>query len=125
MSAGRGDEIAGQVAAADVVEVADDSEGLHGRGPVGIEIGSQGSWEGGVEGGCGEEGKDGTAVEIEATAGMRKVGRESRWHCEAPSAQYREAFKCSFPTCSDWFERMFLSRYVESGGVIDVFGAME
>ena len=58
VSAGRGDEVTGQVTAADVVEVPGDAEGRHGGGPVGVEIGFESGGKGDVHRGCGGCGED-------------------------------------------------------------------
>ena len=48
----RGDEVAGQVAAADVIEISGDAEGRQLGGPVRVEIEGQAAGAGGERGGC-------------------------------------------------------------------------
>ena len=63
---GRCDELAGEVAAADVVDVAGDAEGRQGGGPVGIHLRGGVQGQGGIDGGCGGEGEEGSSVELGA-----------------------------------------------------------
>jgi len=83
VSAGSGDEVTGEVAAADVVEIAGDTEGRHGSGPVGVEAGTRGGGQDGVDCGygcgCGEEGQDGSSAEIGVETGCRVVARRHGW----------------------------------------------
>jgi methylthioribulose-1-phosphate dehydratase len=89
VAAGRGDEIAGEVAAADVVEVAGDAEGRHRGGPIGGDAGiGLGGAGDGVEDAAGCDGAAGG--EEGSSAGEHELLRE---------IQYRHAVRWGFPRC--------------------------
>jgi len=93
VSSGRGDQIAGQIAASDIVQIAGNAKGRQGRRPFRVYSGTQGSWQG-IGRGCGEEGENESPVQIGG-------GVVARRHDGLPEVQYRKGRGCGFPVCCD------------------------